>query len=146
MPEPLFEILSGTIDGVNDVFTFSAAYTPGTVALYLNGQLILDAGGNPWSESDPSTGEVTITEAECVPRPGDKLAGFALDTSDDPNLVELSPIEGVIDNRSGFAGELDDVGFAGIIATAGIVAELAEVDSIVGVIDDASLVGEIDCG
>jgi hypothetical protein len=80
MPQPFFEVLAGTIDGVNAVFSYSQPYAPGTTALYLNGQLLL-ASTIVWAETSPATGVVTITAAGCIPRVGDQIEGFALDTT-----------------------------------------------------------------
>ena len=74
MPQPMFKTLTGAINGVNLVFSFGQPYTPGTTAIYRNGQLLLNPGGNPWTETDPSTGTVTI-HAEELPRAGDAIAG-----------------------------------------------------------------------
>lgn len=93
---PQFTLLSGSINGINAVFTTPTAYTAGTVAVYLNGQLLLNPAGNPWAETDPSTGTVTITGAECIPRTGDVISAFYIDTQDDFVGSVVSPISGTI--------------------------------------------------
>ena len=142
MPAPLFKALSGTVDGVNAVFSFGEAYTPGTVALYLNGQLLLDSAGNPWSETDPATGEVTITEAACIPGnhatvPDDELAGFALDISvtDPQDLVgqiEVLDVTGVV-------APLDDL--SGGITVLGVTGPILDLVAITGDTEPLSVTG-----
>ena len=137
----LFENLSGTIDGVNDTFSFSAPYTPGTTAIYLNGQLLLVDGTNPWVELDPSAGTIRITEAGCIPRAGawgtDEIAGFALDTAAPaPETVIDRPLMGVIKDKDALTGTLSD-GFH-------LAATLQDVDGLTGRIDDVDLMrGEV---
>ena len=94
----MFESLTGVVDGINSVFLFSAPYTAGTVAIFLNGQLITDGdgSGNPWTESDPATGEITL-EVGSIPNSGawgaDTITGFAMDTT--PDIGGGSPVDGV---------------------------------------------------
>ena len=73
-----FEVASGTIDGVNTVFTVSSAYQPNSVAAFLNGQLKRKDFADGWSETNPATGEVTLAEA---PRVGDVVQVFFIDGS-----------------------------------------------------------------
>lgn len=40
MPKPVIEPVVGSLDGVNTFFSTSASYTPGTVLVFLNGQLL----------------------------------------------------------------------------------------------------------
>jgi len=100
-----YEALTGTIDGVNRVFFFSVPYTPGTAAIFLNGQLLTHPSGNPWTETDPSTGEVTL-DVGCEPLAGDVVAGVAIDTAE-PNEVEITEITGSIDALGNVGGVLD---------------------------------------
>lgn len=39
MPQLIVEPLTGIIDGVNTTFSTSGTYTPGTIKVFLNGQL-----------------------------------------------------------------------------------------------------------
>jgi len=128
----LFETLSGVIDGVNDVFTFGAAYTPGTVAIYLNGQLLLNDAGNPWTESDPGAGEVTIL-SDCIPRPGDEIAGFAIDTAGSGE-VEITQIQGAISAVDDIGGTIETIGDlnGGISPLTAIAGSTEAVESILG--------------
>lgn len=103
------EALSGTIDGVNTVFTFSSPYSAGTSAIYLNGQLLTSASGNPWSESDPSTGEITITDSACIPRVGDEISGLAFDLDADAEAIEITEIAGSLSLLTGVQGSLEEV-------------------------------------
>jgi len=96
MPQPQFELLTGTIDGANPDFYTSRAYSPGSVAVYLNGQLLLNRTGNPWTETDPNAGQITVTDAGLVPRVGDEIAAFYLDTTTDPNQVVIEDLVATI--------------------------------------------------
>ncbi len=134
MANPFFEALTGTVDGVNSVFFFSQPYTPGTSALYLNGQLLVHSSGNPWMETNPATGEVTLI-AQCVPRVGDDVAGFALDTDDSAAIVEVCNLTGSID----FVSEL-----SGTIAPIEIQGSLTPIAAIGGTLEaQEALVGDI---
>ena len=75
MANPMFEVLSGIVDGSNRAFRYSTAYIPGSTAVYLNGQLIL-APVSDWTESNPDAGEITMTYA---PKTRDVVSGFAMD-------------------------------------------------------------------
>lgn len=88
MPVHRFELLVGTIDGVNKVFTTTVPYTAGSVAVYDNGILQFHASGNPWTETDPSTGTVTL---EFAPKPGDQVAASYFDTT--PTVPETEVTE-----------------------------------------------------
>ena len=138
MSQPLFEKLTGTVDGVNDTFFFSKPYTAGTVALYLNGQLLFStaAGGNPWTESSPSTGEVTIA-ADCLPivqsTEGDVVSGFALDTTAEGPETVIEEINATInDAPDRLAGQIEDV-------PTQLNGAVSDVTNIVGVIDDVDI-------
>jgi len=61
------EIVTGTIDGVNDTFTLASLPVPGSVNLFYNGQLLDPNVGNDYSLSGQ-----TIT-TYFAPVPGDKL-------------------------------------------------------------------------
>lgn len=105
---PHFEVLSGVVNGVNLVFTTSVPYTPGTLALYLNGQLLLTPSGNPWTETSPSTGVVTVHSEE-LPETGDVVAAFYLDTVDSYTGEEVEQIYGSISETGDLAGILADL-------------------------------------
>ena len=138
----LFEILTGTVDGVNDTFTFSAAYTPGTAAIYLNGQLLFHPSGNPWTESDPTTGEITVI-AGCEPRVGDVLSGFALDTvAPSAEVVIDQRISGCIEDAVALQGIICDADcLVGCIEDAAITGRLVDQEVIIGELEDDDLTG-----
>jgi hypothetical protein len=82
MPVPHYEVPSGVIDGVNTVYTVSVAYQPGSVAVFLNGQLKRQDLDDGWTETNPATGEVTLTEApRSIGKCPDVLQIFFLDTT-----------------------------------------------------------------
>lgn len=141
MPTPRFEILTGVIDGVNLVFTASTAYTTGTTAVFLNGQLLQNAP-LAWSESDPSGGEVTLT-ADNVPRPGDVVQMFYIDTSPPLPGTEVTELDGTIEDLDDLDGVIGDVSVLygtsdGIVEADG---RIMETSSLAGVAED---VQEID--
>jgi hypothetical protein len=97
MPSPRFEVLSGAINGVNLVFTASVPYGPGTTAVYLNGQLLNPSLPMPaWLETSPAAGTVTFDPLCHIPRPGDVVQMFFLDTSPRAVEEEVTPLQGRI--------------------------------------------------
>jgi len=132
MPEPRFEVPSGVIDGVNTVFTVSRPYQPGSVAVFLNGQLKRRDLDDGWTETGPAAGIVTLTEA---PRSAgvcpDVLQIFFLDTS--PPAVEQSVerIKGKLRTSQGVRGVIRD--------PARVRAKLVTVDAIKGEVVDRSV-------
>ena len=66
--------LVGTIDGTNKIFTVSLGrYVSGSLQLYLNGQLLTQGISEDWTETTPSSGTFTLTEAPIL---GDVLIAF----------------------------------------------------------------------
>jgi hypothetical protein len=132
MPEPRFEVPSGVIDGVNTVYTVSTAYQPGSVAVFLNGQLktrLLDDG---WTETSPAAGTVTLSEApKEIGLCPDVVQIFFLDTS--PAAVETSVerIKGKLRTSQGVRGVLRDAVHAR--------AKLVTVEDIKGTVVDRSV-------
>jgi hypothetical protein len=127
MPIPRFEVPSGTIDGVNTVFTTVAPYQAGTTAVFLNGVLLRPDLDDGWTETDPAAGTLTLKEApRDTPICPDVLQVFYLDTS--PQLPETvlerlkgrlslsndltgrlsgsEPLSGVVEAPGGLAGSL----------------------------------------
>jgi len=102
------EVPSGVIDGVNAVFTTSAAYQPGSLSVWLNGQQIL--GG--FTETTPASGVFTITVADCIPKTGgwgaDTLAVDYNDTTTDPEVLVVDELSGTILDAQGIDGLLAD--------------------------------------
>jgi hypothetical protein len=104
MASPRFEVPSGAIDNVNTVFTLSRSYTPGTVAVFLNGQLKREDYDDGWIETDPVAGVVTLKEP---PRsaggyePLDVVQIFYIDTEPLPPEVEsvAEALPGVIEEE-----------------------------------------------
>lgn len=99
MGVPRFENLSGTVDGVNRTFFAPSAYAAGTASVFLNGQLMKYSGGDPWTETDPSTGEIELA-VDCTPILTDELQIFYIDTSTPPDQTEICEIRGDIDSIS----------------------------------------------
>lgn len=127
MAEPRFELLTGAIDGANAAFYTSVPYTAGTVALYVNGQLLLNRGGNPWTETDPAAGLVTLHAADHVLAPDDEIAAFYLDTTTSPDQIVIEEMVGVL-------SDVPD-GLAGVLAAEDeLVGSVAEEDRLAGVV------------
>lgn len=140
MPQPRFEILAGMIDGVNQVFTTSVAFTPSSTAVFLNGQLKrphVSGVQDGWTETDPAAGVVTLDEA---PRVGDVVQAFYLDTSPPPVVVvtEPEPLEATVSDVDHLDALVDDSD--GVDATladvVGLAAEVDDVDEVDAVVDD----------
>lgn len=102
---PKFEVASGVIDGVNVVFTVSAPYQPGTVAVFLNGQLKRKDFVDGWAETNPAAGIVTLAEA---PRPGDVVQIFFIDGSGAGvlDVEEVCPLVGKLFGTDDLIGRM----------------------------------------
>jgi hypothetical protein len=110
MSNPHFEVAGGTIDGVNVLFTTSLPYTPGTVAVFLNGQLLRT---NEWMELGGRTFQLAQP-----PVPPDMVQVFYLDQSPVQPGVEVTPLQGVIKPISDIAGSLQELGqMSGTVAS-----------------------------
>jgi len=116
---PKFEVASGVVDGVNQIFSVSSPYSPNSVAVFLNGQLKRADFADGWVELSPSTGLVQLLIA---PLPGDGMNPddvvqiFYLD----PSVVglvekEVSPLVGVIRVSSGLRGHVQADELAGVL-------------------------------
>lgn len=82
MATPRFEVALGVSDGVNLVFfTPTAPYLPGSVAVFLNGQLKRADFMDGWVETNPVTGEVDLLIAPLGGAPPDVVQIFYLDDS-----------------------------------------------------------------
>ena len=69
-----YGILAGTINGSNKVFTVSLGrYVSGSLQLYLNGQLLTQGTSEDWTETTPTSGTFTLTDAPIL---GDVLIAF----------------------------------------------------------------------
>ncbi len=103
MPNATWETLSGTVDGVNAVFTASKAYSSGTTAAFMNGQLLFDrnvVGGRLWVETTPGSGIITIDTTHVpIVRTSDggleEISMFFLDTLPD-GFKEVTELNGTI--------------------------------------------------
>lgn len=141
MATPRFEVLSGTIDGVNTTFTVSTAYQPGSLAVFINGLLMRRDLEDGWTETDPATGTLDLKEApEVGPSGGgdpDVLQAFFLDTA--PSIIEVREVCPLI-------GRIEDpFKLEGILSCPVLVGEISAVDELEGVLGTESvLVGEIE--
>jgi hypothetical protein len=109
MSKAHFEVPSGTIDGVNTVFTVSMAYGPGSIAVFINGQLMERNLDDGWFETDPSAGTVTLKEA---PRSSgacpDVIQIFYLDTAAPLPETQIFKLKGYIRCPVPLRGALTD--------------------------------------
>ena len=104
-----FEVPSGTINGINTVFTVSMAYGLGSTAVFINGQLMERSLDDGWFETDPSTGVVTLKEA---PRSSgacpDVIQIFYLDTAAPLPETQCFKLKGYIRHLLPLRGSLAD--------------------------------------
>lgn len=110
MGTPIFTTnISGVVDGANLVFNTPTPYSPGTLAVFLNGQLATKTWDDGWIETDPSTGEFSFKPGN-APRSTqspDKVGAFYLDTGPDPIvLIEVCPLFGTIEDVTPIDGSL----------------------------------------
>jgi len=144
-----FEVPSGTINGINLVFTVSMPYVAGSTAVWINGALMEQTLDDGWIESNPALGEVTLKEA---PRSSgacpDVIQVFYKDTSADLPETVITEICGTIDMEAGLIGYLaqEEDNLVGTITvdtlicgyivddTAQIIGVLESSDDLVGVI------------
>lgn len=85
MARPRFEAATGAIDGVNKIFLVTKPYDPGSLAVFLNGQLKRRDFNDGWEETSPTTGVFTMKEA---PLPDDVVQAFYLDSTCSDYVVE----------------------------------------------------------
>lgn len=143
MGQPQFEPLIGSIDGANTVYTTPTPYTAGTVAVYVNGQLQMHNLGNPWAETTPAAGVVTLGFA---PQGGDTVVAFYIDTTPVLPETEVEILDGTIDEVDDLAGELivSDELDGTIEFAENIEGELVAVDELDGTIEEVEeLEGEL---
>ena len=109
MGSPRFEVPSGTIDGVNTVFTVSMPYRAGSTAVFLNGALQERSLDDGWFETDPDTGIITLKEA---PRSSgacpDVLQVFYLDTAPPLPETQIFRLKGKIKDALSLKGKFED--------------------------------------
>lgn len=115
MPQYQNELLTGVVDGVNTVFFSSLPYTAGTMAVSVDGQLQFHPAGNPWTESDPGTGEVTLLFS---PKAGSVVSGAYSDTTPilpetviqelDGSVCFVNELSAGIEQTTELSGTLDD--------------------------------------
>ncbi len=102
--------LTGAINGSNLIFYTPWAYKPGTVAVFLNGQLLArNDGDHPWTETDYTLGMITLDGADYVPRTGDSLFAFvaAFDETLGRELV-VDEISARLQPESDLTASVDD--------------------------------------
>ena len=107
MGQVRFEVPSGTIDGINTVYTVSVPYVRDSTAVWLNGILLRRDLDDGWVESNPNTGEITLNEPPLSTGPClDVLQVFFKDTA--PPLPEtvVEQIFGTISDELEVSGVL----------------------------------------
>ena len=107
MGQPRFEVPTGAVDGVNTVYYVSLPYVAGSTAVWLNGILLERTLDDGWTESDPSTGEITLKEAPqgsgACP---DVIQVFFKDTTEDAPETVVEVLVGTIEEDAGISGVL----------------------------------------
>ena len=105
----IIEVPAGSIDGANKTFTTSKAYAPGTLHVFLNGQLKRADLDDGFIEVNPATGVFEMKEA---PLTGDVVQVFYIDEAslgaggeDFPTLVI-----GVVESDKALEGDFTAVG------------------------------------
>ena len=148
MGQPRFEVPSGTIDGVNTIYSVSVPYVAGSTAVWINGILLEQTLLDGWLESNPATGEITLKEA---PRGSgtcpDVLQVFFKDTSADLPETVITEICGTIEMERSLCGFLvqEEGNLIGTISDVSISGTLADDEpQICGVLEDSeALIGVI---
>jgi len=137
MPLPRFEVPTGAIDGVNKDFYVSQPYRPGSVAVFLNGQLQTKALDDGWTETDPTTGLVTLNEApRDIGTCPDVVQIFYLDTS--PALPETEIIR-----ICGKITTVEDPMVVPLLEVSTITGTVEDDEKLTGTVVDASLLGTV---
>lgn len=70
MASSRLEPVSGSVDGVNRVFSTPTYYRAGSLVVFLNGQQLKRQLDNGWVELDPNAGTFEMKLAPVGPRPG----------------------------------------------------------------------------
>lgn len=114
--------VTGPVDSSNRMFYTPTPYTPGTLAVFLNGQLKPRDQTDGYVETNPATGEFTMNEAPLSTTPPapptftDKLSAFYIDTGPDAVVViELIGLTGVLQDTVSPVGQLAAVGLHGTV-------------------------------
>lgn len=104
---PHFEPLTGTVDGVNTVFTTSTAYIAGATVLFLRGiprRIDWDDG---WFETNPATGVVTLKKPPLL---DDDVQMLWLELVPVEVGTEVTPLSGIINSLEELFGRVQDRG------------------------------------
>lgn len=122
MGQPRFEVPTGTIDGVNLVFTVSLGYLPGSTAVWLNGVLLERSGPDGWDETDPAVGEITLKEAPLATGPcPDVLQVFFKDdlpdVADPAETIIIEQLVGTIEEEVELTGLLVEDPLVGVLSS-----------------------------
>jgi hypothetical protein len=132
------EVPSGAIDGINDAFTTSVPYRPGSLAVWINGQEILGC----YTEDDPSAGTFTIL-APSIPRTGawgtDTLAVDFDDPSVGADIVEVDRIACVISEPDPILAVVQDFETIACLVQDSpdqVVATVADLDVVAAIVED----------
>lgn len=96
MPSPRFEVPSGSVDNANTIFIVSRPYTPGSVAVFMNGLLQERSLLDGWFETDADAGVVTLKEAPRSTGVPDVIQIFFIDRSAALPETQVVKMRGVI--------------------------------------------------
>lgn len=110
MSQPIFaQTIGGAVNGVNLSFTTPTPYTPGTIAVLVNGILVTQSNDDGWIETSPATGGFQMKLPPLAINVTDKLSAFYLDTSTNPEIIEIFELFGTIEEVEGLGGRLETV-------------------------------------
>jgi len=105
MPNTRIVTAGGAIDGVNVKFYTPVPYVPGSTAYILNGRTRRAELDDGYLETNPGTGEITVSEA---PLSGDVVQIFFTDTA--PSVSSpLEKISATLSTTTRLTGTLSEV-------------------------------------
>jgi hypothetical protein len=141
--------LAGAINGVNLVYATPWAYTPGTVAVFLNGVLLSrNDGAHPWTETNPSLGTVTLNGSDYTPKAGDSLFAFATMFGESiASELIVGEIYAMLQSETDMAAFLDDELTVSTVVSSDdpISVLLTDQESDAVVVSDSSMLASTEC-
>jgi len=143
MPTPRFEDANGVVDGVNTSFTTNLAYEPGSLEVFINGQLKRTQDEDGWTETGPQSFE--LKEAPIIISGEPEKVRVFYRGADSPgtiaeNLVgvisEVEELTGTLQPVQELVGVLEEVEtLTGVIVEVDeLQGTIEEVDELIGVI------------
>ena len=138
MGVPRFEPVLGVVDGVNKIFRTNLPYGEGSLACYLNGQLLRKEDDDGWAELDPWRG---VIQYKAAPMPGDIPQAFYIDTGTQGvaenrlekvvvTLIEIETVSGKLRDSGKLVGMIEekDRMLSKILSKTGLVGKVEELE------------------